>query len=897
MDFALHDQAVVFGAILSASWAAILFAALARRFNPFGAFFSCFRRNSAVERMVVAFAVATAVVYGGSKGDGGLRQPGISGIRQTGASQAVAQEPPEASIGLVGVRTNGVSLVAPSPSAVEVAAWRRVGGTEMGSWIESASPFFMVGTNAVSGAFAAASGSISFESARRPPLGSALPDGTGLPVLCPLRAPLGFVPEAALPPDVPASRFWHDRAPGGGILLTWENVLLDRLPGRAVSFQAELNPNGDCIFRYDFPDAIDPPPTNFTIGAQIGGRGVNALSVHGTDVISANVWRVDGIPVPNGVSVAELLCTNGVLRTPASFALEWKNTTGLAPGEADADGDGISDHDETFVYGTDFRVADTDGDGIDDGAEILAGTNPLDADEDGDGIPDGIDSTAWAANPLWGSGSESEEAAVITIALLDAIPPGETASLMLNDLCIPLRAPAAWSLSLVPGMLYHYRLFVSGGSTANLSISPGGASFRMRVLASGPKKTASSSLFPPFWRKGSGGVFDGPSSGGFGDMAVPMLTLEWNYPGEGSHVNATGEICLHGSSEAIFTPSLLPGIATRFILDNMVERGTDLVLAVPVSGQTFAGTASIAPGVLEWGSPTAVALAHRCDSEYDHPYCSVCGHYQPDDLDLSFHSPLTLKHDNKTSISIVHAYVPDEKHADGVVEIRYKNGDGEWWELGKESELQPWIARFPGHFEIRGKAQIDGTEWTTPVRDLVVQYPSADEIRLDPDVIQRAKQAWAETLLDATTNAPSSRERGYWIVLDTKTDRYGAENQFEGRWFAPEERGFSEISAMPPDRFSDPTNPDAGIITTVAGFHTHLPTTYLPPGLIGRQVGPSPEDKEASSNQRTPGLVFDYEPDPIFSSMIHADGIPAGHPTSAPATLYTLTPPDRVPLK
>jgi hypothetical protein len=46
----------------------------------------------------------------------------------------------------------------------------------------------------------------------------------------------------------------------------------------------------------------------------------------------------------------------------------------------DSDGDGLSDSDEVYIYGTDPLKADTDGDGRSDGEEVMAGTNPLVAD-------------------------------------------------------------------------------------------------------------------------------------------------------------------------------------------------------------------------------------------------------------------------------------------------------------------------------------------------------------------------------------------------------------------------------------------------------------------------------------------------------------------------------------
>ncbi len=46
----------------------------------------------------------------------------------------------------------------------------------------------------------------------------------------------------------------------------------------------------------------------------------------------------------------------------------------------DTDADGLTDADETAVYGTDLGAFDTDGDGAGDGDEVVAGTDPLTAD-------------------------------------------------------------------------------------------------------------------------------------------------------------------------------------------------------------------------------------------------------------------------------------------------------------------------------------------------------------------------------------------------------------------------------------------------------------------------------------------------------------------------------------
>ncbi len=111
---------------------------------------------------------------------------------------------------------------------------------------------------------------------------------------------------------------------------------------------------------------------------------------------------------PEGESYgARIAC--GVLAAPITDAAE--PTTEAAPddSEADTDGDGLSDADETGVYGTDPEAVDTDGDGAPDGDEVNAGTDPLDPadfpavqagpeDTDGDGASD-EDEIAFGSDP------------------------------------------------------------------------------------------------------------------------------------------------------------------------------------------------------------------------------------------------------------------------------------------------------------------------------------------------------------------------------------------------------------------------------------------------------------------------------------------------------------------
>lgn len=92
--------------------------------------------------------------------------------------------------------------------------------------------------------------------------------------------------------------------------------------------------------------------------------------------------------------------------TPTATATETggaANGTDAGKAAVDTDGDGLSDQDETSVFGTDPNAFDTDQGGVGDGAEVANRTNPLDpsddagaaqggatqgVDTDGDGLPD-----------------------------------------------------------------------------------------------------------------------------------------------------------------------------------------------------------------------------------------------------------------------------------------------------------------------------------------------------------------------------------------------------------------------------------------------------------------------------------------------------------------------------
>ena len=807
-----------------------------------------FKRVGLFWQIVIVLSVGSATKWAGAKGDRGV---------PTEPTQLS-----EPSIAPVSVYTNGVSFAAATSNAVEVTSWRTIGGTEMGVWIEpSDNAVFAVGTNPVSRAYASASGAVSFASMRRPPVGVALPDDTGLPVLCPFRTPLGFVPEANAASGA-QSRFWHDALSGGRHVLTWENALLDRLPGRRLSMQVEMRPAGDSVFRYDFHDELDQPATNFVMGAQVGTNGVNALAILGTNILSATVWNVDSAPVTNGVTIADLLCTNGVLRTPATFEIRWKNTTGLNP-VADTDGDGLTDWEEVFVWGTYPDIADTDGDGLADGGEVGGGTNPLDADENGDGLPDGHSAAAWSASALWSTNAPDGSGAV-TITLNSAIPAGTTASLVVGDLCIPLRSPGSWTLGLVPGQTYPYRLVVGGPGTADLSIT---------AVPPNPTRGVGEGD-TPLWSEGDGSVFDKPSGGGRGNVAIPEIEFRWSVP-EGEAHFSNGSLCIHGASQVNLRPTILPAaIGAEWVLDNLQAIGGGLFrLSVENDGEIHTGTATLVAGKLREGILSQSFSAHQCDGGTENPFCSICECYGHQDAELDIQPRLlTLKHDNQASFTLSHPNSPDVAYTDVRFEI-CQSGYGGWQPITGNS----WTARIAGTFLVRALAKANGESITVGPVTVWVQFPSEEEMMADPVIQAHATNLWAQTLALCT---PTNRQEvGCWILLDTATDTYSFTATTNG---PPTPNAIDSGIALglpPSDAPLFPKLLDGAAVYTVSSFHTHTPTTYR----IGtpRAAGPSPTDMNASGALFMPGLVYDY-----IEPVGYSGEIPMGHPMNAPTRLY-----------
>ena len=146
-------------------------------------------------------------------------------------------------------------------------------------------------------------------------------------------------------------------------------------------------------------------------GSTVNGRDTSQVSTSyvvdycaGTDFYLCNSWFSTGISESGGEEDMPLGTWDTSAFTPGDYVLRLKvtsthTTTGRSQSLydyypvtvydplADDDGDGLNNHDEVTVHGTNPTAMDTDDDGLTDGDEVNSyGTNPLSADTDADGL-------------------------------------------------------------------------------------------------------------------------------------------------------------------------------------------------------------------------------------------------------------------------------------------------------------------------------------------------------------------------------------------------------------------------------------------------------------------------------------------------------------------------------
>ena len=906
MNYDAPDAAVSFIALVWAFWLGCLLAWLVKKSRIVSDFTEWFRRKSMPARILVVCAFTALSIFAGTKGGGnapqgmGMPRPNALLLQTT---QTEAASP---SFALIEARTNGVVLAEASTNAVVSEDCLRHGTSEGGEWIEAAAPFFRWGTNDIRRLYASP-GCLSFGTMRHPFHGDALPNATDAESLVVLRMPLGIVPAVnwhIIEGTGVVSRFWHDALPGGGRVFTWENALLDRLASRPATIQVELHRNGDFIYRYNFsesgPPGGQPLPTDYPaatpgvvpvaghnpvlIGAQMASAAVEAFRAVGSETNSAVVYRLDGNTATNGVSLADLLATAPLLE------LRWKNVTGLGDLSGDTDGDGLTDWQEVFLHGTDPRYADTDGDGKPDLSELAWGENPFDADEDGDGVPDGVSAADWAANTLWAANADGGANLVITLNEATVAP----ATFLIGNLAIPLASPSSWSIRLVPGQMYDFRLHTQDNSPVDISLSPPPDEPMRSMPPRRDSPSSGDSSQGPLWQSPKNAL-NGPTGNTSGQIAVPKMEVLWVISHDGSHDTDSLGPCLHNDAPfTLFHPVVYPngsGLGVDDIQLQGAERiGENIRLPIAAEPGSVASAKVILPvDNFRWGYLECQLDAHRKDGGQGGSHCSICemAGEHIDDISLSVRSPLTLKHDNETVVTFHCEQAGHGSAVNPTILIR-RTGTTDWHTLA-QSFTFPWTARIAGFFEMKGVATIDGVSVETSPVEVEVRYPCYDEVFSDEDVLSICSNLW--NLTKELCTETQRQEVGCWIMLDTETGEYTSDRVKTGKMIDHDGGGRVNLTVKFATDEIELSPVSSGFCYPVATVHTHTPTTNR---SSGRAVGPSERDiSNAQFPLGAPSAVLDYLPAFDLQFPDATNRIPAYHPIDASTKLWKIDLPDR----
>lgn len=389
-------------------------------------------------------------------------------------------------------------------------------------------------------------------------------------------ASLGVVPEVHWPLIASTnSLVWFDSTGVGSLRVTWQNVLLHRASDKPISFQAELYPSGDFVYRYDFGSI---QPTHYSIGAHHNGGG-----------------ELYEAPIES-----------------SQLELHWTHFEGLSSTSSDTDGDGLSDADEMFTTQSSPTRVDSDADGLFDGMD----PSPNNCDANKDGIPDGCSVEEWYSNPYR---AESTESANLVLTVLQGMAPvqaplrrmastneseEETASALveINGTKIPARVGTVIPLSLPAGELLPWSVTIRGPLFVQLAVS------------------APEGLYLPGDRR----VFQ---SGTFrstqGTLAIPTLEIRPTNPSVSS--------CVHDSpGYRDYTFSVSPTTTDLSTSDvatvGFSYQGASVFrLTLPDGASaTATGTCSLrAPSLFQEPIPKSVTI-HRCQYSLATGQCAAC---------------------------------------------------------------------------------------------------------------------------------------------------------------------------------------------------------------------------------------------------------------------------------
>ncbi|OGJ42701.1 hypothetical protein A2974_02960 [Candidatus Peregrinibacteria bacterium RIFCSPLOWO2_01_FULL_48_20] len=126
---------------------------------------------------------------------------------------------------------------------------------------------------------------------------------------------------------------------------------------------------------------------------------------YGTDATDDDTdgdFYSDGEEVSYGSDPLDSASTPLTIDSDGDGLSDYEETTlyGTDPDSTDTDADGLSDYEEVITYGTDGNDTDSDDDGLTDYEEAVGyGTDPNDADSDGDGLSDGDEVSAFGTDP------------------------------------------------------------------------------------------------------------------------------------------------------------------------------------------------------------------------------------------------------------------------------------------------------------------------------------------------------------------------------------------------------------------------------------------------------------------------------------------------------------------